>query len=374
MSKIKVLHVGADNIGHGGRSTIAYNLAINMNSESVENDFLAFKKIDKNYFQMIKKNGGQIVRIYHHQRLPVFRMIETFIKKFKIMRKNEYDVVHIHADNANEALKTALIAQLAGVRGVCIHAHTTGDFNENIIKRTFLKFSQSFIKNKRFTKIACSLDAASFMYGSDISDVQIINNGIDVKKYTFDPDRRENLRSNYQLSNNFIIGCVARMSAPKNLFFLLNVFKKVSDQDKSSKLVLVGEGPLRNDLEESVNKLKISDKVIFLGNRDDVPDLMQMFDVFVLPSIFEGLGLVNIEAQAAGLPCVVSTGVPYAAKILDSFTFLDLNDSLETWAKKILEFRSFIRDNTYSKIETAHYDIVESARILEKKYCAMVKQ
>ena len=140
------------------------------------------------------------------------------------------------------------------------------------------------------------------------------------------------------------------------------------------KLLLVGEGPLLQELKDYAAKLKIEDNIIFLGNRDDVPNIMQAMDAFVLPSLFEGLGLVNIEAQAAGLPCVVSSGVPEAARILKSFTFLSLDSGYKVWADKILSFESFKRIDTSNEIKEANYDIKSSSNKVQSLYCDLVER
>nr|WP_264294321.1 glycosyltransferase [Pediococcus acidilactici] len=205
------------------------------------------------------------------------------------------------------------------------------------------------------------------MFGS-LKDVHIVQNGIDIRKYTFNSQIRHKQLKKMNIKNDFVVGCVARLTKVKNLSFLVDVFNDISVLKKNSKLILVGDGELLSTLKNQVKKDKIEDKVLFLGNKKNVNDIMQAFDVFVLPSFHEGLGLVNIEAQASGLPCVVSTGIPKAAKVLDTFTFLSLKDSKKIWVNKILELQKAKREDTSQKMLEAGYDIKKSAKEIEEMY------
>lgn len=372
---IRVLHVGVDNIGHGGRSTIAYNLAINMNEKKIKNDFLAFKKIDAEYRNQLENNNGKVIFIEQHNKNRLMRKITTAINVIRAMKDNKYDVIHIHSDTAIESFKTIILAKFARVNGICIHAHTTGsEKKNNSIKKNITILCQKLISNSKYLKLACTDQAADYMYGKYISDVNIINNGIDIEKYAYNSRIREKVRKELEITNDFVIGCVARLTTVKNHMFLLNVFNLILTKNSDAKLLLVGEGPLLQELKDYAAKLKIEDNIIFLGNRDDVPNIMQAMDAFVLPSLFEGLGLVNIEAQAAGLPCVVSSGVPEAARILKSFTFLSLDSGYKVWADKILSFESFKRIDTSNEIKEANYDIKSSSNKVQSLYCDLVER
>ncbi|MGV0030889.1 glycosyltransferase [Latilactobacillus curvatus] len=371
---IKVLHVGVDNIGHGGRSTIAYNLVINMDKKKINSDFLAFKAIDNKYKKQLENHNGKVIFIEQHHKNSLLRKISTATSVIKVMKNNRYDVIHIHSDTAIESLKTIILAKIARVNGICIHAHTTGSEKKiNSFKKCITILCQKLISNSKYLKLACTDKAAEYMYGKYSNDVNIINNGIDIEKYVYNSQMREKMRENLGITGNFVIGCVARLTKVKNHKFLLEVFNLVLAKNSDAKLLLVGDGPLLQKIKEYATKLKIENNVILLGNRDDVPNIMQAMDVFVLPSLFEGLGLVNIEAQAAGLPCVVSSGVPESAKILESFTFLPINGSgCKLWVDKILSFINFKRIDTSVEIRKANYDIKSSSSRVQSLYCDLV--
>lgn len=371
---IKVLHVGADNIGFGGRSTVAYNLAINMNDDIIHNDFLAFKSVDPSFKEIINKKKGKVVRVKNRSNNVFLQKINTIIQVVTLMKKNHYDIVHIHADNAPEVLKVIIMCEISSIKNIVIHAHSAGQINHNnLLTRFYLKVCQKILDVTKAKKIAVTKKAAKYMFGQYLKNVIIVHNGIDIKRYLFDDSLRIQERDKLGISDNFVIGCVARLSKIKNHLFLLDVFKEVLNKESDAKLVLVGDGPLKNEIETYAKKNKIWENIVFLGNRKDVPRLLQMFDVFVLPSFHEGLGVVNIEAQTAGLPCVVSDGVPVEAKILSDFVFLSLSDSKRTWANTILSFNSFERKNTESEIRHAGYDVSVSAKKVQTIYLSLVK-
>lgn len=168
--------------------------------------------------------------------------------------------------------------------------------------------------------------------------------------------------------SDFVIGHVGRFAPPKNHPFLIDVFKSVHDKNRNSKLLLVGTGNGQSNIREKVDNLGLSDSVIFLGNRGDVNRILQAMDVFLFPSLYEGLGIAALEAQASGLPCIISDGVPSECKVTDLAESLDLNLPIDKWANAVLEKQSAIRKNTYQEIKNAGYDIEQNAKQLENFY------
>lgn len=371
MKKIKVLHVGVDNIGHGGRSTVAFNLTDAMSSEQIKNDFLAEKKIDNVYEQKIKENNGEIVYLGNLSNNKIIRKAQRANRIVKVLKENKYDIVHIHGDDAWEVANTTILTKLAKIPNIIVHAHSSGNADQGLIKKMLINLFRPVLNQKKYTKFAVTNEAALYMYGS-LKDVKVIRNGIHVERYRYDANIRKEMRKILSLNPNFVIGCVARMTPVKNHYFLIDVFKKVLDMERNAKLVLVGNGELSDKIKEYVCKSNLGSQVLFLGNRKDVSDIMQALDVFVLPSIHEGLGLVNIEAQSAGLPCVVSDGVPQSAKVLDDFKFLSLKESKEKWAQEILKFKNFNRIDTTEKINQAEYNIKDTAEIIGNIYLKLV--
>ena len=198
---------------------------------------------------------------------------------------------------------------------------------------------------------------------------QIMNNAIDTKKYLFCLETREKIRKEFHISEDeYVIGHVGNFTLPKNHTFIINLFYEICKKNKKVKLILVGGGNDSSQYKEKAEKLKIADKIIFTGVRNDVPDLMQAFDVFLFPSIYEGLPVTLVEAQAAGLHCIVSDQVTREVAITKLIEFISLDEDINTWIDCILKYKNSTRENMLQKIQRGKYDIVENARWLEEFY------
>lgn len=367
---IGVLHIGADNIGYGGRSVIAYQLTQHM-SAKIRNDFLVFHKIDAYFEAQINAKNGKIMLVddLPDRKQRIYYEWCRSKKINRIMRENQYDIVHIHADNAYEAIKSAIISAIAGIPHVFIHAHTTGSQEKhNIALKCVIAISKNIIIKTADETFACSREAASYCFGRMPDNIQIIKNGIDINKYLFSNSVREKVRKEMQVENKYVIGCVGRLALEKNHFFLLKVFKHVMKIRPEAVLMLIGEGECRSQIERQAEESGINGSVMLLGNRKDVPMLLQAMDVFVLTSHYEGFGIVNIEAQAAGLPCVVSDAIPKEAKILNSFHRISLEEPAEKWAKIVCNMTAFNRTIDIKAFKENGFDIIENAAQLEKIY------
>ena len=199
-----------------------------------------------------------------------------------------------------------------------------------------------FINKKRLTNFAthywaCSKLAGEFMFPKSVhSNLTVINNAIDIKAFYPDKVKGEEIRKEFGINKDVVVGHIARMCAAKNQVFLLNVMSEIKKLNQSAKLLFVGDGELKDSIVAVATELGLLDDIIFAGYRTDIPDLLQAMDVFVLPSFSEGLGLCVIEAQAVGVPCVVSTAVPKVVNITDSVKFISLDESPSKWAEEIL--------------------------------------
>jgi glycosyltransferase involved in cell wall biosynthesis len=288
-----------------------------------------------------------------------------------ILRNNQYDIVHSHMDAAGAFLLKE--AESAGIKVRAAHSHNT---NHQINKRNVIKnIVYKFVLNsaiKGVTKygnlfIACSKEAGKWLFGD--KEFIVLNNAIDVEKYIYNEKTRLHLRNQYNLNSNLIIGHVGRFSQQKNHQFIVEIFNEIYKQRKDAVLMLLGTGELEQVVKEKINSLGLQNNTVFMGNRSDVNELMQAMDVFILPSLFEGLPLVCIEAQATGLPCVVSDTVSKDVKITPDVTFLSLEKTPKEWADSILTVcKKTIRTNTKNDIVTSGYDIKRVVKQLEKTY------
>lgn len=205
-------------------------------------------------------------------------------------------------------------------------------------------------------------------------EVYVLNNAIDTKAYKYNSEIRNETRKSLHLNNKFVIGHIGRFSDPKNHSFLIKVFAEVSKIKENSTLLLVGEGPLLGRVQKLVIKYSLEDKILFLGLRTDISDLLQAMDVFVLPSLYEGLPVIAVEAQAAGLPCVVSDNVTNEIELTNILTFESLNTTPSVWAKKVISFATNIERRDVSReVIDAGYEIENEAKKLEELYINICK-
>ena len=352
----RVLHiVGVMN--KGGAETFIMNLYRNINRTEIQFDFIVHSEIAGDYDQEIKQLGGKIHVIPSKSE----GMFKSLVSLMKVVKGNQYKVVHRHGSNCT-ILLDLVIAKLAGAKILIAHSHNTNSLNKKLhfLLRKVFNF-QSFIR------VACSEDAGYWMYGGKKFD--ILKNCIDVEKFSFDSNKRYKVREKLEINNQVVIGHVGRLTAVKNHEFLLNVFKEFLKFKPNSILLIVGKGELESHLKEVAKKLAIEKSVVFLGIRDDINELMQAMDILVFPSIYEGLPLTLIEAQASGLKCLVSSNIASEVKITDDLVFKDLEDSYVEWAKSILALTEDInRNDNKKKIEMSGYSIDKTISVLQRIY------
>ena len=261
-----------------------------------------------------------------------------------------------------------------------MHSHSTGIDTLDPIKREWEVQQHERVKKKFSVDMAtdfwaCSKAAADFLFGEQIPGdmIRIMPNAIDLSKFAYNQEIRSRYRREYGLENCFVIGHVGRFVYQKNHEFLIKVFYEVSKEICNARLVLLGEGELITKIQRQVEEYNLNNKVLFLGKRDDVNNWYQAMDVFCLPSRFEGLGIVLVEAQAAGLPCNVSLKVPNEADLSDNIVKLPL--SVADWVRQILFKKDILerKDNTVYLMK-AGYDIRDQVKIIQNFYGGGVKQ
>ena len=200
---------------------------------------------------------------------------------------------------------------------------------------------------------------------------QILNNAIDTESYTYDLHKRDVMRSRFGMNDKFVVGHVGRFSYPKNHRFLIDIFAAVHAVDPAARLLLVGTGDLEGQIHQKVSRLGLDEAVQFLGVRSDVDRILQAVDVFLLPSLYEGLGMAAVEAQAAGLPCIVSDEVPRLCDMTGHVFFLPLDARPEQWAEEVLKAVRLPRESQKEKIAAAGFDIQTTAKWLSDFYFEM---
>jgi glycosyltransferase involved in cell wall biosynthesis len=290
-------------------------------------------------------------------------------KSFWIENHDKYSVFHFHTPTLANiyALK---MAHRYGVSKIIVHAHNThaNKGNLQIIHDIVHKYHRNKI-NKYATKFyACSKPAAEWVFGGTNLNkyhVEIFLNGIDTNKFVFNETVRDKYRNELSVQDKLVIGHVGRFANQKNHLFLVDIFYEIQKINKKAILMLIGEGELKGKIVEKVDKLKLNDKVLFLGVRDDIASLMMAMDKFVFPSFHEGLGIVVIEAQAAGLESYVSDKIPKDTKITNIINYLALNEAPSNWAEKIVKENKIDRISSSEKVKSVGYDISETTKMYE---------
>ena len=299
----------------------------------------------------------------------------SYAKSLKsILNQTEYAAVHFNMSYAN--FIPIIIARWIGAKKIIMHSHSTAidDRRDSIrfAKIIIHKLGRYLMNYMADEYLACSSLAAKWMYPGSIlqsKHYHMARNAIDVSKYNYNPHVRDDIRRKLKINDDtFVIGHVGRFTYQKNHEFLINVFKKVHQKVNDSVLLLIGEGPDEGVIKQKVKELKLNNNVMFLGRRNDVPKLFQAMDCFVLPSRFEGLPIVGIEAQAAGLPCVFSTAITAEASVSDEVVFTSLDD-MSHWISNILATSTKQRKACEkSCLDVAGYNIQSEIKKIESLY------
>ena len=337
----------------GGVEAVIMNYYRHIDRSKIQFDFICDEDSTNIPREEIEKLGGHVIICPPYQKLFKYMKFLT-----ELFREKKYRIVH---SNINTLSVFPLkVAKKAGVPVRIAHSHNTSnpkEFKRNILKNILRKFSKKYATDY----FACSEVAGRYQFGDKAFDegkVTIIHNAIDVEKFKFDPEARKKLRKEIGIKeDDFVIGHIGRFVSQKNHTFLIDVFAEVKKERKNAKLVLVGQGPLREEIEEKVKKLGLEKDVFFLGQRDDTNKLYSVFDVFCLPSLYEGLPVVGIEAQTNGVPCI------FAKKITKEICININTVTTDTFIDEILRMKPK-RNN----IQHEDYDIDKRAPQLADRY------
>ena len=349
-SPIRVLHV-LGRLNNGGAESRTMDVYRAIDKSRIQFDFAIHTEQECYYSNEVRKLGG---RIFVFPRFNGKNLLE-YKKAWDIFFKTnpEYKIVHGHITTTafiylRSAKKNNVPIRIA-------HARSAQKSNKiRALLAKLAKYSANYL-------LAVSKLAALSEFGEKAmnkENVKIIPNAIDAKKYSYNVQRRLELRKSLDLSNNLVLGHVGSFRYPKNHDFLIDIFKEVKEIRATAKLMLVGEGELRNKITKKVDALGLSDSVIFTGIRNDIPDLLQVIDILIFPSIYEGFPGVVLEAQAAGLPCVISDSITKEIELTNLITYCSIKDKPKVWSEIIIKQANIIdRQLTYNLIQEKGYDI-----------------
>lgn len=349
----------------GGVEAVVMNYYRHIDREKIQFDFICDNDSTDIPYEEIEKLGGKVILVPPYQK--VFEYQKQMIK---VLREGEYKIVHSHINTLSVFPLRA--AKKAGVPVRIAHSHSTTnkvEWKKNLMKQALKPFAKVYPTDY----MCCSELAGRWLFGDkeyDKGNVYLLNNAIEIEKFKYNEEVRKVKRKELGIEDDtLIIGHLGRFVAQKNHHFLIDIFAEIYKKNQNSILLLAGQGPLKEEIEEKVKNLGLDKNVRFLGQRNDANELYQAFDVFVLPSIYEGLPVVGVEAQASGLLCVLSSDMTKETKVLKTTEFLTLDVGAERWADTIIQnFEKFERKDTTEEITENNFNIKEEAGKLEKFY------
>lgn len=342
----------------GGLASVMMNYYRNIDRSGLKIDFASTNDAPKVLTDELKANGSRYIQ------LPLRKNVFVYFNALKKVCKG-YDVIHINGNSATTVIEH-LAAKLAGVKIRINHNHTSIPDH----KKTSDLFYPIF-KRLVTDRVACSDLAGNWLYGK--GDFLILRNAVDVEKYRFDAEKRDSIRKDFGISNNCtVIGHLGKIYKPKNHPYLVKIFYEYHQLNPNSKLFLVGDGVMRQEVEALVDELNLRAHVIFAGLRTDVPDMLQVMDYFVFPSIWEGMPLSILEALSSGLTCVISDHITKDVMIGPHISSLSIEEQPVVWAQHIynhpLPNRTAACDENAKLITDARYNIKVEAKELLKLY------
>lgn len=369
-SKIKVLYF-VDRLRHGGIQQLILEILKHMDKEKVQIDLVVFDDGETYPLEEeVKKLGINLYKLDGWIKSPL-----SYIKQKKVMDKfykdhHDYKVVHLHSSSKNffvlkEAKKYGIPVRIA-------HSHNIGFQTKNKIKILIGNILKNALIKNATDYFACSKLAGEWLFGDEITKAnkfKVIHNAVEYDKFKFNSEVRNNIRTELNINNNCILfGNVGRFTNQKNHTFLIDIFNEIHKMNENTKLILIGIGEKEEEIKQKVKDLKLENDVIFAGFKKNVNEYMSVMDVFLMPSLYEGLPVVGVEAQAAGLPCFMSKDViTDEVKITSGVHFIPLQKSAKEWAEEILN-SNLDRKNTERELKKAGYFIDDMARSLAEYY------
>ena len=352
----------------GGVEAVVMNYYKHVDRTKIQFDFICDEDSTNIPYEEIEQLGGKVILI------PPYQRAFKYHKELKrVLKEGNYKI--IHSNISTMSVFSLFAAKCAGVPVRIAHSHSTTNKKEkkkNLMKQVLRPFSKVFATDY----MCCSELAGRWLFGDkeyDKGNVYLLNNAIDLDKFKYNEALRKKKRKELGIKDDtLVIGHIGRFVAQKNHDYLIDIFNEIHKKNNNSTLLLAGQGPLMEDIKNKVKELNLDDSVKFLGQRNDANELYQAFDVFLLPSLYEGLPVVGVEAQAAGLLCYLSDDMTKETKVLDITKFMSLNNTPEEWANNILDYvKKYKRIDTSKEMTAKNFNIKEEAKKLEEYYLTL---
>lgn len=357
---LRILQIGMhDNLG--GVEKFLMNYYQNIDRNIIQFDFINMYDYIS-YEAEIKNMGGKIYNVTSVKKNPLlyYRQIK------KIIKENNYNIVHINMLSAANILPV-LAASSVHTTNIIVHSHNGGIPN-GFFRKVLNKVNKRILISKANVFFACSKLAGDWMFGNKV-DYQIIPNAIELKEFQFNEEKRNQIRKELNIEKKYVLGHVGRFQKQKNHSFLIDIFNEFHRMCPDSVLLLIGIGELQDDIKKKVSQYHLDDIVYFLGKKENVCDYYQAMDAFVLPSLFEGLPVVGVEAQISDLNCFFSDNITKEVQLSEKSYFISLNHSAYEWGQYIYNHGD-IKNRTIKNI--SDYDITIQSKGLEQKYLQLM--
>lgn len=354
----------------GGKKTLAMEYFRHMDHDKIKFDFICDADSNAIPTDEIKQLGGEV-----HIVAPYQHIIQNMGDMVSLFRKNHYDIVHAYNSTMN--LFPMAAASFAGVPVRINESVSMGNKREKkyILKCLLRPFSHLFSTHY----MSCGETCGIWQFGNDLYNkgkISVFKSVVNTEKYKFDPELRKTTREKYHLSHNLVIGHIARFTAQKNSLFLIDIFHEIHELEPKAKLLLIGDGDLKEAMMAKIYQYHMEDAVVYLGRREDILQFYNAMDCFLLPSLYEGLPVVGIEAESTGLPVFFSSEIPKESGACDDLShFISLNKSAKEWATVIitaLKGKVSQRTDHSNEVKAAGFDSTEEAHKLETYYSEVI--
>ena len=367
---MKVIEIFGEPISNGGQESFVMSVVTHMDRTDMQIDLLTPYYCDNDYYrQTIEDMGGKIFEFGLEfepgkSRFNINKKIDEFFKNHK------YDVAHIHSGSISILCIMAHYAKKNGTKKVITHSHCAVERIN--MKNKILRTAGNLVMKKSVDNYcACSVIAGESKYVKRVVDksMKVLKNGVDLDKFAFKSEIRDAIRKKHDIPQDaFVVGHVGRFSYQKNHEYLIEIFAKLHEEKPDSILMLIGTGELLDQVKEQVKAHNLESSVRFCGTLNNVNEYMMAMDVFVLPSRYEGLPIVGVEAQAAGLPVITSDQVSEELAITKSVSYLPLEEEKTKWVEKIKTYIGTPRFDNANDINAAGYNILQTASEIREMY------
>lgn len=367
--QIRVLHI-TEMLSAAGIESFIMNIYRNIDKNKVQFDFLVLRDQHEFYDDEIKRLGGRKYSVHSNKKNALLRVLDESTQIRVFLLTHHYDIVHIHYTTPLRALYL-WAAKKANVSTRIYHSHSAYIPGKGIIKTIVYKFLQHCMPKWGTDFFACSNEAANWMYDKKLINsgkVEVIPNGIDIRRFSFNKIARDKVRKKLGLAGKYVIIHTGRLSKQKNQLFLLRLVNYLNKHNCNVRLLLLGKGKSKKELQQYVCDNHLGNLVEFLGVKDNVQNYLSASDCYVMPSLYEGLPVAGIEAQCNGLPSIFSTNITTEVKVRSNVNFISLNKPLAEWCKEIMNYKGKNRVDGSKDVIDAGYDVNDIAKKMENFY------